>query len=38
VMLPFECVVEITDDRGIAHVGTVRDTWPVDTGDEASRP
>jgi hypothetical protein len=27
VTVPFECVVEITDDRGIIHVGTVRDTW-----------
>ncbi len=25
VMLPFECEVEITDDRGIVHVGTVRE-------------
>lgn len=24
-MLPFECEVEITDDRGIVHVGTVRE-------------
>jgi hypothetical protein len=32
-MVPYECEVEITDDRGIVHVGTVRDTWPVQTGD-----
>lgn len=37
VTLPYECVVEITDDRGIVHAGTVRDGWPVET-DQAGRP
>lgn len=37
VMLPFECVVEITDDRGVVHTGTVRDGWPVELGEAGSR-
>jgi hypothetical protein len=36
VMVPLVCEVEITDDRGIIHVGTVRREWPVET-DEATR-
>lgn len=28
-MLPFRCVVEITDDRGRAHTGIVPGAWPV---------
>jgi hypothetical protein len=28
-MLPFRCVVEITDDRGRVHTGTVPGAWPV---------
>jgi hypothetical protein len=35
-MVPYECEVEITDDRGIVHVGTVRDTWPVDRGESTT--
>lgn len=27
IQVPFECVVEITDELGIIYVGTVRDTW-----------
>lgn len=29
VMLPYECVVDVTDDRGGLHVGAVRDEWPL---------
>jgi hypothetical protein len=28
-MVPFECEVEITDDRGIVHVGTVRESASI---------
>ncbi|WP_420125042.1 hypothetical protein [Longimicrobium sp.] len=34
VMLPLVCQVELTDDRGIVHVGTVRSEWPVEKGEE----
>ena len=30
VMVPLVCEVEITDDRGIIHVGTVRHQWPME--------
>ena len=38
VMVPFECVVELTDDRGVVHAGTVRDAWPVETREGSRLP
>lgn len=38
VRVPFECVVEITDDRGIIHLGTVRDGWSIDRPAPYSSP
>lgn len=38
VMVPLDCVVEITDDRGIVHVGTVREEWPLARVEATSRP
>lgn len=38
VMVPLECEVEITDDRGIIHVGTVRHEWAVETGEGSEHP
>lgn len=38
VRVPFECVVEITDDRGIIHAGTVRDTWAAQRNALFIRP
>ena len=32
VMVPLVCEVEITDDRGIIHVGTVPHQWPMEMG------
>lgn len=37
VMVPLVCEVELTDDRGIVHVGTVRHQWPVETGETPPR-
>jgi hypothetical protein len=38
IRVPFECMVEITDDRGIIHVGTVRDGWSIDKPAALSSP
>lgn len=38
IRVPFECVVEITDDRGIIHVGTVRDGWAAQRDSLFVRP
>lgn len=38
IKVPFECVVEITDDRGIIHVGTVRDGWSIDMPAPSAHP
>jgi hypothetical protein len=38
VRVPFECVVEITDDQGIIHLGTVRDGWSIDKPAVSSSP
>jgi aldehyde dehydrogenase (NAD+) len=35
---PFECVVQVTDDRGIVHTGTVRDGDPVRDRKAAASP
>lgn len=37
VMLPLVCEVEMMDNRGIVHVGTVRHEWPVETGEATRR-
>ncbi|HEX5872242.1 MAG TPA: hypothetical protein VFY65_17560 [Longimicrobium sp.] len=38
IRVPFECEVEITDDRGIIHVGTVRDGWSIDKPAPSTAP
>ena len=36
--VPFECEVEITDDRGIVHVGTVRESVSIRGGADTAHP
>ncbi len=38
LMVPFECSVEIVDERGKVHVGVVRDSWQSEWAFPRSEP